>query len=84
MHRLIRTDGSKGPVMSNTHIQLNKQYDKVCDKIRVLEDDLDMLLEDAESETRNNWVRIISSDLSKEYKLQTVIQDKLHELLSPL
>ena len=79
MDRIIRKDGSKGPIQSNTHKLLNKQYDSIIDKIKVNEEDLE-LLSDSVDDTDSEWLRVIVSEQKRLYKDMEYIEDKIAEL----
>ena len=72
------------PKMTNTHRQLNKQYDKCVESIQVLEDDAEALLlqiqNGGDAETDTQWYSLIRKDLTRAYKLKTKILDDLNDL----
>ena len=68
---------------TNTHAALNRAYDRVVDKIRVLEEDGELLLEDIvsdPSETNHQWLSLVNRDLKNAYQLKTKIMDDIAEL----
>lgn len=68
---------------TNTHAALFRAYDRCCDRIQVLEEDGEILLQDIESEpseTNYQWLSLVNKDLSKAYKLKTKIMDDINEL----
>ena len=79
MNRVIRADGSKGPIKSNTHNKLNQQYNRCVNKIKVNEEDLE-LLERASDDTDSMWLDVIINEQKTLYKELEYLEDKLSEL----
>lgn len=79
MNRVIRADGSKGPIKSNTHHKLNQQYNNCVNKIKVNEEDLE-LLERASDDTDSQWLNIIINEQKTLYKELEYLEDQLSEL----
>ena len=74
-----RKDGSLRANYTNTHIQLQNQYKKVVDRIKVNEEDLSVLQDSLDS-TDSEWLRIIVNEQKSLYRDLEYLEDKIHDI----
>jgi len=74
-----RKDGSLRADYTNTHKQLQNQYQKVIDRIKVNEEDLSVLSDSLDS-TDSDWLRIIVSEQKTLYRDLEYLEDRIADI----
>jgi len=74
-----RKDGSLRADYTNTHIQLQNQYKKVVDRIKVNEEDLAVLSDSLDS-TDSDWLRIIVNEQKSLYRDLEYLEDRIADI----
>ena len=77
-----RKDGSLRADYTNTHLLLNKQYDSIRDKIKVNQEDIEVLELSANymDETDAMWLSVIVKEQKQLYRQLQVVKDNITDI----